>query len=65
MQEINRAMADHMDASEMLKKIMEVIPEEPRRNMLSTGHYETRTDRRARERAEAKAAKRAAQPTTL
>jgi hypothetical protein len=65
MQEINRAMADHLDASEMLRKIMEPVPEEPRQGMLSTDHYETRTERRARERAEAKAAKRAAQPTTL
>jgi hypothetical protein len=60
MQEINRAMADHLDASEMLRKIKESIPEEPRRDMLSTDHYETRTERRARERAEAKAARRAA-----
>jgi hypothetical protein len=59
MQEINRAMADHLDASEMLRKIMDTVPEEPRRDMLSTHHYETRTDRRARERAEAKAARRA------
>lgn len=60
MQEINRAMADHMDASAMLKKIMGEVPQEPPRDMLATDHYENRAQRRARERAEAKAARRAA-----
>lgn len=61
MQMINRALDDYMMAEDFKKKLMEAIPEEPPRDMLSTtGHYETRTERRARERAEAKAARRTA-----
>lgn len=57
MREINRAMADHIDATEMLRKMLDS------KSVGSKGPVgyvknETRLERRARERSETKAAKR-------
>lgn len=58
MQEINRAMADHLDASEMLKRITEPLEQHP--PQVATQYQGNRAERRAAERAHRRQAKKIA-----